>query len=106
MYNLEVKEIEFDDLEKAVITKNYPESGFYLRTVKTKVSEQSDLVFVDKSTSTNFCICPKSFLDGVQKLAVRIPEEPKVFTINEVLPPMGMASETFVLEFAKVLLKK
>ena len=106
MYTLEVKEIEFDDFEKANKNKNYPESGFYLRTVKANDVEQCDLVLVDKSTSTNFCICPKSFLDGVQKLAVRIPEEPTVLTSNEVLPPIGMASETFVLEFAKVLLKK
>ena len=34
MYNLEVREIEFDDYEKAGKNKNYPESGFYLRTVK------------------------------------------------------------------------
>ena len=54
----------------------------------------------------SFCICPKSIFDGLQKLAVKIPEEPTVLTSNEVLPPMGMASETFVLEFAKVLLKK
>ena len=106
MYNLEVKEIEFDDYEKANKNKNYPESGFYLRTVKTNEIELSDLVFVDKSTSTNFCVCPKSVFDGLQKLAVRIPEEPTVLTSNEVLPKMGMASETFVLEFAKVLLKK
>ena len=106
MYNLEVKEIEFDDYEKANKNKNYPESGFYLRTVKTNEIELSDLVFVDKYTSTNFCVCPKSVFDGLQKLAVRIPEEPTVLTSNEVLPKMGMASETFVLEFAKVLLKK
>jgi len=34
MYTLEVKEIEFDDFEKANKPKNYPESGFYLITVK------------------------------------------------------------------------
>lgn len=106
MYNLEVKEIEFDDFEKAAKNKNYPESGFYLRKVKTNEIEQSDLVLVDKSTSHNFAICPKSVFDGLQKLAVKIPEEPTELTSNEVLLPMGMASETFVLEFAKVLLKK
>lgn len=79
---------------------------FFLRTVKTNDIEQCDLVFVDKSTSVNYFICPKSVFDGLQKLAVKIPEEPTVLTSNEVLPPMGMASETFVLEFAKVLLKK
>lgn len=104
MHTLEVKEIEFDDFEKAAKNKNYPESGFYLRTVNDV--KQCDLVFVDKSLSSNFCICPKSVFDGVQKLAVRIPEEPTVLTSNEVLPPMGMVSETFVLEFTKVLLKK
>ena len=106
MYNLEVKEIEFDDYEKAGKNKNYPESGFYLRTVKANDIEQCDLVFVDKSTSVNYPICSKSVFDGLQKLAVRIPEEHTVLLSNEVLPPMGMASETFVLEFAKVLLKK
>ncbi len=106
MYNLEVKEIEFDDFEKAAKNKNYPESGFYLRTVKANDVEQCDLVFIDKSVSNNYCICPKSVFDGLQKIAVRIPEEPTVLTSNEVLPQMGMASETFVLEFAKVLLKK
>ena len=106
MYNLEVKEIEFDDYEKAGKNKNYPESGFYLRTVKANDIEQCELVLVDKSTSVNYPICPKSVFDGLQKLAVRIPEEPTVLTSNEVLPKMGMASETFVLEFAKVLLKK
>lgn len=106
MYNLEVKEIEFDDFVNSNKNKNYPESGFYLRTVKANNIEQCDLVFVDKSVSNNFCICPKSVFDGLQKLAVRIPEEPTVITSNEVLPSMGMASETFVLEFAKVLLKK
>ena len=106
MYNLEVKEIEFDDFDKASKNKNYPESGFFLRTVKTNDIEQCDLVFVDKSTSVNHFICPKSVFDGLQTLAVKIPEEPKVLTSNEFLPPIGMASETFVLEFAKVLLKK
>ena len=106
MYNLEVKEIEFDDYEKAGKNKNYPESGFYLRTVKANDIEQCELVLVDKSTSVNYPICLKSVFDGLQKLAVRIPEEPTVLTSNEVLPKMGMASETFVLEFAKVLLKK
>ena len=106
MYNLEVKEIEFDDFDKASKNKNYPESGIFLRTVKTNDIEQCDLVFVDKSVSNNFFICPKSVFDGLQKLAVRVPEEPTVLTSNEVLPLMGMASETFVIEFAKVLLKK
>lgn len=106
MYTLEVKEIEFDSFEKSNKPKNYPESGFYLITVKANDIERCDLVFVDKSTSIACIICPKSVFEGVQKLAVRIPEELKVLTSNEVLPPMGMASETFVLEFAKVLLKK
>ena len=106
MYTLEVKEIEFDDYEKADKNKNYPESGFYLRTIRKLGIEECDLVFIDKSTSQTFTICPKSAFDGLQKLAVRIPEEPTVLTSNEVLLPMGMASETFVLEFAKVLLKK
>ena len=43
MYNLEVKEIEFDDYEKAGKNKNYPESGFYLRTVKANDIEQCEL---------------------------------------------------------------
>lgn len=106
MYNLEVKEIEFDSFEKSCKTKNYPESGFYLTTVKANDIEQCDLVFIDKSTSHTCVICPKSVFDGLQKLAVKISEEPTVLISNEVLPPMGMASETFVLEFAKVLLKK
>lgn len=106
MYNLEVKEIEFDDFEKASKNKNYPESGFYLRTVKANDVEQCDLVFVDKSVSNNFSICPKSIFDGLQTLAVRIPEEPKVLTTNSIYPEPGFASETFILEFTKILLKK
>ena len=106
MYNLEVKEIEFDSFEKSNKSKNYPESGFYLITVKANDVERCDLVFIDKSTSITCIICPKSVFDGLQTLAVKIPEEPTVLLSNEVLPPMGMASESFVLEFAKVLLKK
>ena len=77
MYNLEVKEIEFDDFEKASKNKNYPESGFYLRTVKANDVEQCDLVFVDKSVSNNFCICPKSVFDGLNKLSL-FPQEKEV----------------------------
>ena len=106
MYNLEVKEIEFDDFEKAGKNKNYPESGFYLRTVKANDVEQCDLVFVDKSVSSNYCICPKSVFDGLQKVAVRIDSEPKVLTTNSIYPELGFASETFILEFTKILLKK
>ena len=106
MYNLEVKEIEFDDFDKASKNKNYPESGFFLRTVKTNEIELSDLVFVDKSTSTNFCVCPKSFLDGLQKLPEKITEQREVLTAQSAFPESGFVSESFVLEFAKVLLKK
>lgn len=36
MYNLEVKEIEFDDFDKASKNKNYPESGFFFKNSKNK----------------------------------------------------------------------
>ena len=106
MYNLEVKEIEFDDFVNANKNKNYPESGFYLRTVKTNEIELSDLVFVDKSTSTNFCVCPKSFLDGLQKFPEKITEQPEVLTAQSAHPEPGFVSESFVLDFAKLILKK
>lgn len=77
MYNLEVKEIEFDDYEKAGKNKNYPESGFYLRTVKENDIEQCELVLVDKSTSVNCPICPKSVFDGINKLSL-LPQEKEV----------------------------
>lgn len=106
MYTIEVKEIEFDDFEKAGKNKNYPESGFYLRTVKANDIEQSDLVFVDKSTSVNYCVCPKSVFDGLQKLSEKITEQPEVLTAQSVFPEPGFVSESFVLDFAKLILKK
>ena len=106
MYTLEVKEIEFDDFVNANKNKNYPESGFYLRTIKANDIEQSDLVFVDKSMPNNFCICPKSVFDGLKKFPEKIIEQPEVLTVQSAHPEPGFVSESFVLDFAKLILKK
>ncbi len=106
MYTLEVKEIEFDDFSKSCITKNYPESGFYLRTSKANETEQCDLVFIDKSTSHTCIICPKSVFNGLQKLPEKITEQPEVLIAQSAHPEPGFVSESFVLDFAKLILKK
>lgn len=106
MEYLEVKKIEFECGKDEFKTKSFPESGFYLRTVTGEGTGFTDLVFVDKSLPNIKCICQKSVFDGLQHLAVKKLEEPKVITTNEVLPPNGMVSENFVLDFTKILIGK
>lgn len=71
---LEVKEIRFSDHKEASENNNYPESGFYLTEIE---AGNTDLRFVDKSVKLNICICPKSVLDGVNKLN-SLPQEEEV----------------------------
>lgn len=106
MEYLEVKSIEFQSLTEANKSKNYSESGFYLRTVTDEDHNSQELVFVDKSFPQTHFVCPKSVYDGLQFLAIKPLEEPKVLTSNEVLPPNGMVSENFVLDFTKILIGK
>ena len=102
---IEVKTIKFLDHKEASQNKNYPESGFYL----TEISEKNtDLRLVDKSTALNVCICPKSVFDGLQYLAVN-PDHHKVLEVTEpfeVVPLNGYASESFILDFTKILLSQ
>lgn len=53
-------------------------------------------------------ICPKSVYDGLQFMAVKpnIHKEPEALTTIETLPPTGYASETFILDFTKILLSQ
>lgn len=102
---LEVKEIKFTDIKEASVNKNYPESGFYITEI---VGMHTDLRFVDKSTNLNLMICPKSVLDGVQFMAVnpKLNKEQEVVTTLEMVPPSGYASESFILDFTKILLSQ
>lgn len=102
---LEVKEIKFANYEEAQKNKNYPEGGFYIVELEDGMI---DLRFIDKSSALNLCICPKSVFDGLQFLAVNPNhnKEPQVLTTNEIAPPQGYASETFILDFTKILLKQ
>lgn len=102
---IEVKEINFANHEEAQKNKNYPESGFYLVEIEEM---HTDLRFVDRSTSLNMMICPKSVYDGLQFMAVNLDnhKEPEVLTTLETAPPTGYASETFILDFTKILLSQ
>lgn len=102
---LEVKEIKFTDIKEVSVNKNYPESGFYITEIE---GMHTDLRFVDKSTSLNLVICPKSVFDGLQFMAVNPDhhKEPEVLTTLETVPPTGYASETFILDFTKILLSQ
>lgn len=102
---IEVKTIKFNDVKEASENKNYPESGFYL----TELDEGgTDLRFVDKSAPRSFCICPKSVFDGLQYWAVNpdFNKSPEVLTVSEIVPPTGYASESFILDFTKILLSQ
>lgn len=102
---LEVKEIKFAEFKEGSIAKNYPDSGFFI----TEIEEGgTDLRFVDKSSGLSICICPKSVFDGLQFMAVNPDhhKEPEVLTTLETAPPTGYASETFILDFTKILLSQ
>lgn len=106
MNYLEVKEIEFKSTVEANKTKNYPESGFYVRIVDDEAFQSQELIFVDKSVPhTNF-VCPKSVYDGISKNSVLEPEKENVVLTAIEAKPNGMVSETFVLDFTKILIGK
>lgn len=102
---IEVKTIKFDDVKEASENKNYPESGFYITELE---SGTSYLRFVDKSVPHNIIICPKSVFDGLQYLAVNPDHHkaPEVTQSLDVVPPNGYASESFILDFTKILLSQ
>lgn len=101
--SVKVSYVEFTDLKEAMENKNYPESGFYV----VKISEDnSDLRFIDKSSKLNFCICPESVFNGVEKYAVIPPQQLEVIPEYEVLPSQSMSDNSFILEFSKILLNK
>lgn len=102
---LEVKEIKFANHEEAQKNKNYPDSGFYIVEIEEM---HTDLRFVDRSTSLNLMICPKSVFDGLQFMAVNPDhhKEPEVLTTLETVPPTGYVSENFILDFTKILLNQ
>lgn len=106
MNYLEVKTIEIECGKDEFKTKSFPESGLYLRTVTGEGSEYIDLVFVDKSQPSIMCICPKSIYDGISKNSVLEPEKENGVLTEIEAKPNGMVSETFVLDFTKILIGK
>ena len=97
-----INEISFKDHKSAGANINYPESGFYLVAVE---DAGTDLRFVDKSVPSNMCIAPKSVFLGT--MGDQITTETELhFESQEVPAFVGHSENNFVLDFAKILLKK
>lgn len=104
---LEVKEITFADPKDAAQSKNYPESGFYMVEIK---DAHTDLRFVDTSAGVNITICPKTIFDGIvfkkmEKINI-LEKDLRTTKESETVPPSGYASESFILDFTRILLNQ
>lgn len=97
---VEVKDISFDTLIEAAKTENYPNSGFFI----VASEHTSDLRFVDKNIDVSYCICPASIYDGLALGIPVLPSENNLITTSE--SASGFVSESFVLDFTKILLNK
>ena len=101
-----VKKIEFDDGIKANENANYPDSGFFLTTVKKEKVTQSDLRFVDKSLPHNICIAPASAFYGVLFQMKEEPTETEIVATIEEKRYQGQSDNDFILQFSQILLNK
>ncbi|OPC51483.1 hypothetical protein BAY06_03915 [Elizabethkingia anophelis] len=101
---IEIKEIRFEDHDKAIENAHYPETGFYI----VETNKGADLRIIDKTVELNHCICPKSVFDGIMTYMTN-PEQKDKIDHNQ-LPSAeklsGFVSEEFVIEFTKTLLGK
>ncbi|MEG0848524.1 MAG: hypothetical protein RSE50_00675 [Myroides sp.] len=97
----EVKEISFDTILEAGKNKNYPSSGFFI----VRTEHTSDLRFVDKNIEQNICICPESIYDDLEIGIKELPQQLETIRAD-VFPPEGFVSESFVLDFSKMLLSQ
>ncbi|MDV3636729.1 hypothetical protein CMU84_16385 [Elizabethkingia anophelis] len=98
---VEIKDIEFDSFNESNENANYPESGFYM----VKAESHNDLRFVDKNLKTPFFICHKSVFDGI-KVHINNPEAITPTELDNTTPPASYVSESFVMDFTKLLLGK
>lgn len=93
---VQVKYIEFDNLQSANESKNYPESGLFI----VKTPESSDLKFIDKSVKFGFFIIAESIFNSCVTISDKV--ESKELT-NE---PQTKYEGDFILEFARILLNR
>lgn len=93
---LEVQVVEFDNLEKANETKNYPKSGFYI----TKTSSCCEFRLVDKTQINTFCILPEPLFNSIANFSEKI-------EIQELVSkPENKFEGDFILEFSRILLNR
>jgi len=97
---IEVKGIYLESKDRPK-TASYPESGMYI----SRSEDQSDFVFVDKSVLDVRFICPESVYDGLD-LVTRINLDETKMNEPEPAAPSGFVSETFVMNFTKLLTGK
>ncbi|MEL7678132.1 hypothetical protein [Elizabethkingia meningoseptica] len=98
---IEIKEVAFAAGKEASENANYPESGLYL----VAADGNTDLRLIDKSVKVNHFICPKSVFDGIMTYMSN-PEAPKLSEADNTVPPASYVSESFVMDFTRLLLNK
>jgi len=87
--------IEFETMDLAGQNENYPHSGLWMVKIK---KGNADLRFIDKSTTTNWCIAPESTCNGVFDY-----KEPEIVHTVE---PKKQYDGDFILEFSRILLNR
>ena len=88
-------------------TKNYPDNGLYVVTIKNKDSEivQSDLRFIEKSSPTTLFIAPEVIFNGVLR-DIEVPEPKGLELVQMQGEVQGMTANDFILNFSKILLNR
>jgi len=99
MKTIEIHTIEFETGIEASENKNYPNSGLFITRIK---GGMSDLRFVDKSISNNYCIVPESVFNGVfnTKEVTELPLMQEIESVNQKF------DGDFILEFSRILLNR
>lgn len=85
--------IDFETMELAGQNENYPHSGLWMVKIK---KGGSDLRFVDKATTTNWCVAPESICNGI--FDYKEPEQQKEIK--------KQFDGDFILEFSRILLNR
>ncbi|AQX00436.1 hypothetical protein [Elizabethkingia anophelis] len=98
---IEIKEVAFATGKEASENVNYPESGLYL----VAADGNTDLRLIDKTVKVNHFICPKSVFDGIMTYMSN-PEASKLSEADNTTPPASYVSESFVMDFTRLLLNK